>query len=115
MFLIPSLRELYAPLNPIAQLDDASDHMLHMSTMAGVLLHIPVGVKSVRMLLWVVQSQLLVHRHLLLISRDVPAKAVLLNPLNHAIEPAGHTLKGLGRSPNQQQELNLETAATPST
>lgn len=72
----------------------------------------PVAVKGVGVLLRVVQRDLPVHRHHVLLARDAPAQAVGLQPLDAGVEARRHALKGLRWRTHQQQQLHLWAVQT---
>lgn len=60
------------------------------------------------MLLWVEQSNLLVHGHGVGLTRKLPAQAVDLNPLHHVVPSGGDALPGLLGRTDKQQQLDLQ-------
>jgi len=70
-------------------------------------MHSLVLVKGVGVLLRIVQCNVLVHGHGLILARDIPAQHILLEPLDEGKEVGGDALKCLLGGTHQQKQLHL--------
>lgn len=82
-------------------------HQFNTSAPPPIQPHAPVSIKGVCVLLGVVELDVLIGGDHIILARNVPAQAALLEPLQELEELAGHALKGLLGGAHQQQQLDL--------